>query len=104
MGYDANELSGWLDAIHALEAALIAAGVEESKDWPDEDRHWFVFAHLLEVIRIDLHALPTGWEDEGIWDYDQDDRHLMVDLGEVFATFPLLFASSHPAIVAYRRA
>jgi hypothetical protein len=101
-GYNADEIGGWIGAIRQLESALIDAEVKESKDYPDED-HWFVFEHMLEVIGVDQAALPAGWEDEGLWEYDQDDRHLVVDLGELFATFPVLFTSSHPAVVTYKK-
>jgi hypothetical protein len=103
MGHNADEISRWLGAIHELEAALIAAGVEE---YPEEegDCHSFIFEDLLEVIGVDTGALPIGWENWGILDIDESDRYVVHDLGELFAEFPGLLTSAHPAIVAYRQA
>jgi hypothetical protein len=60
MGYNADEISGWLGAIHKLDAALGAAGVESVEDPDDDDGHSFIFKHLLEVIGMDTDALPLG--------------------------------------------
>jgi hypothetical protein len=103
MGLNADEISRWFGAIDELKAALIAAGV---KEYPEEEEGFysFIFEDLLKVIGVDTSALPIGWENWGIVDIDESDRYVVHNLGELFAEFPVLLTSSHPAIVAYRQA